>query len=641
MTQTNTPPNNDSGDSKSRLFPLMIGAVGIVFGDIGTSPLYAVKEALGGEHAPPPTFDNVTGIISLILWTLLVVLTLKYQLFIMKASHQGEGGNLVLVELARKYTADNPRMQRLIMIAGMIGVSFFFGDGVITPAISVLSAIEGLEVVTPAFTPYIIPATLLVLFLLFFFQSKGTAKIGRLFGPICFIWFVAIALIGIKEIVNYPKILLAINPYYGIHYFFGAQSGDTFLVLGSVFLAVTGAEALYADMGHFGKKAINWSWVLIVFPALILNYLGQGALILNNPAAVKNPFYHSVPSWALIPMVILATSATVIASQAVISGAYSATRQAMQLGYLPRLRVVHTSSTEFGQIYVPATNWLLLVAVVMLVLGFKSSNNLAAAYGISVTVTMVAATPLAFGIVLRKMFSWSWPKAILFMVIFMSVDLGFFGANILKIADGGWFPLALGAVLFFMMSTWRKGQTLVREAVQRQEIPLEPFLRQFEAAPFNKMPGTAVFMTQNFQVAPSAFVELLRHTGSLYEQIVFLSVRTDTLPHVNDAERIQVDTLDGQFYRVIIRYGFMEVMNVPKALTQCVLKENKPMSLQDTWFFIGKAIFLAGKHPAMSQWRLQLFLDMFRSAESPTGFFHLPPSQVVDLGTRIVLGRLS
>lgn len=640
MTQTSTANHNNPGESSSRLFPLMVGAIGIVFGDIGTSPLYTVKEALGGEHAPPPSFDNVVGVISLILWTLLVVLTLKYQLFIMKASHQGEGGNLVLVELARKFTADNPRIQRFIMIAGMIGVSFFFGDGVITPAISVLSAIEGLEVVTPAFTPYVIPATLLVLFLLFFFQSKGTAKIGRLFGPICSLWFVAIALIGIKEIVTYPKILLALNPLYGFHYLF-SSTGDTFLVLGSIFLAVTGAEALYADMGHFGKKAINLSWGSFVFPALILNYLGQGALILNNPTAVKNPFFHSVPPWALVPMVILATAATVIASQAVISGAFSATRQAMQLGYLPRLRVVHTSSTEFGQIYVPATNWLLLVAVVVLVLGFKNSNNLAAAYGIAVTVTMVAATPLAFGIVLRKMFSWGWPKAIFYMMVFMTVDLGFFGANILKIADGGWFPLALGAILFFLMSTWRKGQTLVREAVQKQEIPLEPFLRQFEAAPFNTMPGIAVFMTQNFRVAPSAFVELLRHTGSLYEQIVFLSVRPDTLPHVNDDERIQVDTLDGQFYRVIIRYGFMEAMDVPKALTKCVLKEDKAMTLQDTWFFIGKAIFLAGKHPAMSRWRLQLFLDMFRSAESPTGFFHLPPSQVVDLGTRIVLGKLS
>ncbi|MBF0422576.1 MAG: KUP/HAK/KT family potassium transporter [Magnetococcales bacterium] len=635
----NQPAHHETSGENRSLLPLMIGAIGIVFGDIGTSPLYAVKEALGGEHAPPPGFDSVVGIISLIIWTLLIILTLKYQLFIMKADHQGEGGNLVLVELARQLTYDKPNMQKFIMVAGMIGVAFFFGDGVITPAISVLSAVEGLETIAPSLKPLITPITLTILLLLFFFQSQGTTKIGRLFGPICILWFFSISIIGIKQIISYPKVLVALNPIHGLNYLLRNQSGNTLLVLGSVFLAVTGAEALYADMGHFGKPAINWSWGSFVFPALMLNYLGQGALILNDPLAVQNPFYLCVPHWALIPMVILATAATVIASQAVISGAFSATRQAMQLGYLPRLRIVHTSSTEFGQIYVPATNWLLLIAVVILVLGFKSSNNLAAAYGISVTVTMVAATPLAFGIVLRKMFSWSWSKAMILMIFFMAIDLGFLGANILKIADGGWFSLALGAVLFFLMSTWRKGQTLVREAVQKQEIPLDTFLHQFEAAPFNTMPGVAVFMTQNFKVAPSAFVELLRHTGSLYETIVFLSIRADALPYVNDDERVQVDILEGKFYRIIIRYGFMETMDVPRALVTCTLPDNRPLSLMDTWFFIGKAIFIAGRHPEMSQWRLQLFLDMFRSAESPTGFFKLPPSQVVDLGTRIVLGQ--
>ncbi|MBF0422577.1 MAG: potassium transporter Kup [Magnetococcales bacterium] len=633
------PAHNELSKESRPLFPLMIGAVGVVFGDIGTSPLYAVKEALGGEHAPPPSFDNVVGIISLIIWTLLIVITLKYQIYIMKAGHQGEGGNLVLVELARKLTGDHPAMQKLIMVAGMVGVSFFFGDGVITPAISVLSAVEGLEVATPALKSFVIPITLTILFILFFFQSQGTAKIGSLFGPICILWFFSLAVIGVKQIISYPKVLAALNPIYGLNYLLHNQSGNTVLVLGSIFLAVTGAEALYADMGHFGKPAINWSWVCFVFPALMLNYLGQGALILNNPLAVKNPFYLCVPPWALIPMVILATAATVIASQAVISGAFSATRQAMQLGYLPRLRIVHTSSTEFGQIYVPATNWFLLVAVIILVLGFKSSNNLAPAYGISVTITMVADTTLAFGIVLRKMFSWNWPKALALLIFFISIDLGFLGANILKIADGGWFSLALGAVLFFLMATWRKGQTLVREAVQKQEIPLDTFLRQFEAAPFGTMPGVAVFMTQNFKVAPSAFVELLRHTGSLYETIVFLSVRADALPYINDDERVQVDILEGKFYRVIIRFGFMEAIDVPKALSKCVLPDNKPLPLMDTWFFIGKAIFIAGSHPEMSQWRLKLFLDMFRSAETPAGFFKLPPSQVVDLGTRIVLGR--
>ncbi|MBF0107939.1 MAG: potassium transporter Kup [Magnetococcales bacterium] len=621
----------------NRLFPLMVGAIGVVFGDIGTSPLYAVKEALGGSHAPAPTHDNVLGVISLIVWTLLVVLTVKYQFFIMRASHQGEGGSLVLVELARKLTRDKPGLHRPIMIMGMVGVAFFFGDGVITPAISVLSAVEGLEVVAPALKSYVIPVTLMVLFFLFFFQSKGTARIGRLFGPICSLWFLAIALIGLKEILNHPEILAAVNPVYGIKYLLGGHVGGTFLILGSVFLAVTGAEALYADMGHFGKMAINWAWGLFVFPALILNYLGQGALILGNPEAVRNPFYMSVPEWGLMPMVFLATAATVIASQAVISGAYSATRQAMLLGYLPRLRVIHTSSTEFGQIYVPVTNWMLLLSVVILVVGFQSSNNLAAAYGIAVTITMIADTSLAFGIVLRKTFSWSWARAGILLVIFLTVDLGFLGANLVKVPDGGWFTLTLGAILFFLMSTWRKGQDLVRQAVRRQEIPLEPFLHQFETESFPRMPGTAVFMTQNFQVAPSAFVQLLQHTRTLYDQVIFLSVQTDQLPYVGEMERVQIDTLFTKYHRIRIRYGFMETVDVPQALAGCRFGDGRELSLEECWFFMGKAIFLAGNHPEMSPWRMKLFLDMFRNAETATGFFNLPPIRVVDLGTRIVL----
>lgn len=620
-----------------RLLPLMIGAVGVVFGDIGTSPLYAVKEALGGEHAPPPSPDNVLGIISLILWTLFIILTLKYQFFIMRASNQGEGGSLVLVALARKYTKDSPKMQRAIVIVGMIGVSFFFGDGVITPAISVLSAVEGLGVVTPNLKPYIIPITLSVLFLLFFFQSKGTALIGRFFGPVCAIWFFAIALIGLKGTIQHPEILAALNPVHGIKFLFGSQGGNTFVVLGSVFLAVTGAEALYADMGHFGKSAINWSWGTFVFPALILNYLGQGALILENPEAVRNPFFLSVPDWGLLPMVGLATAATIIASQAVISGAFSATRQAMQLGYLPRLRIVHTSSSAFGQIYVPVTNWLLLVAVVILVVGFKSSNNLAAAYGISVTLTMIADTTLAFGIVLMGMFSWSKYKAIPLMLFFLAIDLGFFGANALKIPDGGWFSLAMGAILFFLMSTWRKGQDLVRQAVRKAEIPLEAFLRQFESTSLSRIPGTAVFMSQNLQVAPSAFVELLRHTMTLYEQVIFLGVQSEVIPYVTDANRVKIEPLFEDYFRVKICYGFMETVDVPKALANCKLPGRGRLAMEDSWFFMGKAIFVAGDHPEMARWRLQFFLDMFRNSESATNFFNLPPLRVVDMGTRIVL----
>ncbi|MBF0341171.1 MAG: potassium transporter Kup [Magnetococcales bacterium] len=623
--------------ARDGLKTLMIGAIGVVFGDIGTSPLYAVKEALGGEHAAIPTPDNVLGIISLILWTLLIVLTVKYQFFIMRADHQGEGGNLVLVALAKQFTRNNPRMQRAIMIIGMIGVSLFFGDGVITPAISVLSAVEGLEVATPAFQPYIIPITLIVIIGLFAVQNKGTGRIGKWFGPICMVWFVAIAAIGLKEILRHPAILAAMNPYHGIRFLLADSNSNTFIVLGSVFLAVTGAEALYADMGHFGKSAINRAWGFIVFPALILNYLGQGALILGDPATVKNPFYLSVPEWALIPMVGLATAATIIASQAVISGAFSATRQAMQLGYLPRLRVVHTSSSEFGQIYVPLTNMALLVAVVALVLGFKSSSNLAAAYGIAVTGTMIAVTTLAFGIVLRHLFSWSLWLATPLLLIFLTIDLGFFGANALKFMDGGWVPMAMGAVIFFLMCTWRKGQDLVRRAMSRAEIPLEPFLRQLGDASIHLVPGTAVFMTQNFDLAPPALVELLKHTMTLHERIILLSIHTKTVPYVPETERIQMDTLLDRYYRIRIHHGYMETADVPKILATCRLHDGEVVAIEDTYFFLGKASFLAGGATDMARWRLRMFLGIYRNAESATHFFNLPPMRVVDLGTRIVL----
>ncbi|MBF0272133.1 MAG: potassium transporter Kup [Magnetococcales bacterium] len=623
----------------SSLLTLMIGAIGVVFGDIGTSPLYAVKEALGGEHSAMPTPDNVLGIISLIIWTLLIVLTVKYQFFIMRADHQGEGGNLVLVALARTFTQGNARMQRIIMIVGMIGVSLFFGDGVITPAISVLSAVEGLEVITPAFQPYVLPITLLVIFLLFFFQNKGTATIGRLFGPICMLWFLAIATVGVKEILLHPEILAALNPIHGLRFLFGESGGKTFVVLGSVFLAVTGAEALYADMGHFGRKSINWSWGTFVFPALMLNYLGQGALILGDPTTVRNPFYLSVPEWGMLPMVALATSATIIASQAVISGAFSATRQAMQLGYLPRLRVIHTSSSEFGQIYVPLTNWVLLLAVVVLVLGFKSSTNLAAAYGIAVTGTMIAVTVLAFGIVLRHLFSWSLFLSVPLLVIFLTVDLGFFGANALKFMDGGWFPVIMGALIFFLMSTWRKGQDLVSHAVRKGEIPLEPFLRQLTADTIHRVPGTAVFMTQNFDLAPPALVELLKHTMTLHEKVIFLSIQTEAIPYVPESERIHVSTLLHDYYRVRISHGYMETADVPKTLLGCHLPGAEQVAMEDTYFFLGKANFVAGSNPGMAHWRLKLFLGLYRNAESATHFFKLPSARVVDLGTRIVLGQ--
>ncbi|MBF0146714.1 MAG: potassium transporter Kup [Magnetococcales bacterium] len=624
-------------NARSGLLTLMIGAVGIVFGDIGTSPLYAVKEALGGAHAPAPLPENVLGVISLIIWTILVVLTLKYQLFIMRADNHGEGGTLALVALARKFSSGSAHLHRFVMITGMIGVSLFFGDGVITPAISVLSAVEGLEVATPAFKPYIIPVTLLVLFLLFSVQSKGTARIGRLFGPICLVWFLALAGIGLKEIFGHPGILTALNPLHGIRFLLDGSHGSVFPVLGSVFLAVTGAEALYADMGHFGKSAINWSWGSVVFPALTLNYLGQGALILGDPTAVTNPFYLSVPTWGLLPMVALATAATIIASQAVISGAFSATQQAMQLGYLPRLRVVHTSSSEIGQIYVPVTNWLLLLAVVALVIGFENSSNLAAAYGIAVTGTMISVTILAFGIVLRHMCSWSWFKTIPLLVFFLTVDMVFFGANAIKILDGGWFSLAIGAVLFFLMLTWRQGQEMVRQAVRKEEILLEPFLRRFDATAINRVPGTAVFMTSNLEVAPPALVQMVAHTLTLKERAIIVCVQNIDIPFVAHSDRMAVEVPFSHLYRITLRYGFMESPDVPRALAECILPNGERVDVEQTHFFLGKANFVAGHPSGMATWRLHFFLTLFRNSESATHFFNLPPVRVVDIGTRIVL----
>ncbi|MEO5331128.1 MAG: potassium transporter Kup, partial [Magnetococcus sp. YQC-5] len=634
------PMNPFRKQTQDRQISLMVGAIGVVFGDIGTSPLYAVKEALGGAHAPIPTQDTVLGIISLILWTLLLLLTVKYQFFIMRADHQGEGGNLALVTLAKTFTKDHGTMRQAIMIIGMIGVSLFFGDGVITPAISVLSAVEGLEVALPTSKPYVIPITLSVLFLLFFMQSKGTARIGRLFGPICILWFLAIALIGLKEIIRHPTILLALNPLCGLRFLFGNHGSNTFVVLGSVFLAVTGAEALYADMGHFGKRAINWSWGILVFPALILNYLGQGALILGDPTTVKNPFYLSVPDWGLLPMITLATAATIIASQAVISGAFSATRQAMRLGYLPRLQVIHTSSEEFGQIYVPMTNWLLFGAIFFLVIGFKSSDNLAAAYGISVTGTMITVTLLAFGIVLKNLLAWSWLRSLSLLLIFLTVDLGFFGANLLKIQDGGWFSLLLGGIIFFVMITWRKGQDLVRQTLRQTEIPLKPFLEQLDPAALHRMPGTAIFMTQDFTVAPLALVQLLRHTMTLHKQVLFLSVQTDIVPYVLETERIQMDTLLDDCYSIKLHYGFMETIDVPKALANGHAEEkNKLLMDENACFFLGTAHFIPGTHPTMPLWRLKLFLTLFRNAENASHFFNLPAMQVVEISTRIILNN--
>lgn len=621
---------------ESSLPTLILGALGIVYGDIGTSPLYALKESFNESHGVPPTVDNVFGILSLVFWSLTVVITLKYVLYIMRADNHGEGGIMALVALSLRIVGDHPGKRLLVLILGMSGVALFYGDGMITPAISVLSAIEGLEVATPFFKPFVIPLTMIVLFALFVFQRRGTGGVGALFGPIMCVWFVVLATVGISNIIVKPEVLWAVNPLHAVEFFI-RHKGYGFLVLGAVVLSVTGAEALYADMGHFGKKPIQYAWLAFVFPALVLNYFGQGAAILQNPAAVKNPFYLSAPSWALYPMVILATAATVIASQAVISGAFSATKQAIQLGYAPRLRVIHTSSKEIGQIYIPAVNWTLMIAIAGLILGFQSSDNLAAAYGIAVTGTMAIDSILAFGVVLRNMWGWGIVRMLPLMGFFLIFDIAYFGANSLKIFEGGWFPLLIGGIVFLFMSTWNKGVLILHKTLVKADIPLEPFLRQFVQQHISRGPGTAVFMSPSVNVVPRAMLQNLKHNWALHKRIIILSVLPQDIPYVaEEDQRMEHKSLGNGFHLITVKYGFMEDPNIPAVLASCQTLEGG-IDIEDTSFFLGRATFIARKRKDIALWRLRFFLGMVRNAESATAFFNIPANRVVELGSRIEL----
>ncbi|MBF0125276.1 MAG: KUP/HAK/KT family potassium transporter, partial [Magnetococcales bacterium] len=521
---------------KQPILTLAVAAIGVVFGDIGTSPLYAVKESIASiGHVP--SHDEVLGVISLIFWALIVVLTIKYQFFIMRADNRGEGGTLALVAMASRCVADQPRTRKTVLILGMVGVALFFGDGVITPAISILSAVEGLEIATPLLKPIVVPTTIAIIVVLFACQRYGTGRVGAIFGPITALWFIAIATIGVLNILDQPGILLALNPVYGINFLL-LQGHQALYIVGSVFLAVTGAEALYADMGHFGKRAINWGWATLVLPSLAISYFGQGALILSQPQTAQNPFYLGVPEAWLYPMVALATAATVIASQALISGAFSASLQAMQIGLLPRLNVIHTSDRAMGQIYIPAVNWILLLSVVAVVLGFQSSSNLAAAYGIAVTGTMIIVTSIAFGVVLPRLLGWGWAKILLLVALFLSIDLTFLAANLLKVMEGGWLPLVSGAFIYFLLATWEKGQRIVEMAVRKGSIPLEPFLHQFEMDRPVEGPGTAIYMTSDAAMVPMPLVQLLRPSWPLHEREILLTVQSQETPYVPDRERI-------------------------------------------------------------------------------------------------------
>jgi KUP system potassium uptake protein len=617
-----------------RLAVMALAALGVVYGDIGTSPLYAVKEVFAGNHPIPVNEANIFGSLSLFFWALIIVVSIKYVVFIMRADNRGEGGIMALIALALQDAKNKPRQMKLIMIVGILGAAMFYGDGMVTPAISVLSAVEGLEIATPALKPFVIPLTLLVLFGLFYVQRQGTAVVGSAFGPVMLVWFTVLALLGLHNILLHPAILAAVNPVYGIEFLLDNKA-TSLMAMGNVVLAVTGAEALYADMGHFGRKPISRAWFFFVLPALVLNYFGQGALILGDPAKAVNPFFLSAPDWALYPLVGLATVATVIASQAVISGAFSVTRQAMQLGFVPRMEVQQTSDHEAGQIYLPAVNWGLMIAVMILVLGFKSSNNLAAAYGIAVTGDMVITSILATVVVARS-WKWGWGRAIALFSCFLVVELIFLAANILKIPDGGWFPLIAGMVVFVLMTTWKRGRQLLAERLKGERLELSLFLESLAMSMPTRVAGTAVFLNADPTGVPHAMLHNLMHNKVLHERIVLVSAKFYDVPYVPEIDRVEVKPLRENFWSVVIQYGFKDEPNIPAALALCADAglEFNPL---DTSYFIGRETLIPRLNSEMAFWREKLFVAMFRNGGSATAFFQIPSNRVVELGTQVVL----
>ncbi len=632
--KANEASNHDAAHGhSSRLAPLVLGAIGVVYGDIGTSPLYTLKEVFNPEHGMPMTHDNVLGVLSLVFWSLVVVVSLKYVVFIMRADNRGEGGIMALTALALRKVNPAGKLPWWLAVLGMFGAALFYGDGAITPAISVLSAVEGLAVATPAFSHYVVPITLVILIGLFAVQKHGTAAVGALFGPVMVLWFFTLGTLGLLQVMQSPAVLEAVNPYYAVEFFVNNRLFG-FLALGSVVLAVTGAEALYADMGHFGRKPIALAWFAFVFPAIYLNYLGQGALLLSNPEAVKSPFFLLAPEWLLYPMVILATAATIIASQAVISGAFSLTRQAVQLGYAPRLTVMHTSEHAIGQVYVPAINWTLLVAVCALVLGFKSSSSLASAYGIAVTGTMMIDTVLAF-VVVSSLWNWSRPLAWIFLIGFISVDLAFFLANTVKIVDGGWFPIVLGVSVFTVLATWRRGRAQLHERIRTDTMPLDLFIQSLFHSPPHRVPGTAIFMTSNPDGVPRPLLHNILHNKVLHERVVMFCVTIEDIPHVSEEDSLRIEELDFGFYRVYLRYGFKDEPDIPRALELCS-ERGFLIEMMETTFFLGRETLIqcSGRNE-MAPWRERLFITMFRNAGSAVAFFKIPVNRVVEFGTQV------
>jgi KUP system potassium uptake protein len=620
---------------KTRTAALALGALGIVYGDIGTSPLYSIKECFHGLHAIPPDEKNILGVLSLVFWSLTMVVTIKYVIFILRADNKGEGGIYALLALLWTAKAKmSPRMFSGVTLAGIFGASLLYGDGIITPAISVLSAVEGLEVATKAASPFVLPITCLILFTLFLFQRRGTSDIGRIFGPIMLFWFAAIGAIGLLEILKNPSILSAVNPVYAFRFFL-ANGFHGMVVLGSVVLCITGGEALYADLGHFGQKAIRLSWLVIACPALLLNYFGQGALLLAHPELSFNPFYGVVPRPLLYPMVVLSTIATVIASQAMITGVYSLTQQAVQLGFSPRIQIVHTSSETQGQIYVEKINFALMIACISLVLVFKESSRLAGAYGIAVTATM-GITSVLFFFVLRWVWKWSLWKIIPLIIVFLAFDTMFFSANLLKILDGGWFTLAIALVITVAMATWRDGRSVMALKMQDARLPMELFLKDIEANKPLRVQGTAVFMTVSPVGVPTSLLHHLRHNHVLHEKVIILTIRSVDTPSVPSDERVKLQELGQGFYRVFAFYGFMEIPNVPRIMKE-VSRLGLPTQISATTFFLGRETLLTTGKSKMSRWRKSLFTFMSRNAQSPMSYFGIPPNRVVELGIQVEL----
>ncbi len=612
---------------------LAVAVLGVVYGDIGTSPIYALRECFAGKNPIPVTADNVLGILSLMFWTLIMVISVKYMAYVLRADNRGEGGTFALLALLRPERDQARRARRFLILLGVLGASMLYGGAMITPAISVLSAVEGLQVAAPALGTYVLPITVLILILLFGVQRHGTAAIGAVFGPVTLVWFAVLALLGVRGILLYPQVLLAVNPWYAISFFM--ENGiKGYLVLYAVFLVTTGGEALYADLGHFGRQPIRRVWFAFVLPALLLNYFGQGALLIAAPSKGIHPFYALAPSWGLYPLIILATAATCIASQAVITGAFSMTRQAMQLGLFPRLTVAQTSADARGQIYMPAVNWLLMLAAIGLVLAFRSSGNLAAAYGVAVNSTMAITTVLAFNVA-RERGGWSLPATLAFLLVFLTIDLGFLGSNMLTIPDGGWLPLLIGTLLFTMMSTWRRGATILAEQIANTTPNLETFIGRVTNEPIPRIPGTAVFFTGRLEQTPPSLQKMVRHTGVLYESVIVVTVVIEPVPTTSKDERMEFTQLDIGFYRIVLRYGFMQSPNIPSELSACAALGLK-LDLDQVHYFIGQVDLLAGrKRHGMVVWRDKLFAFMARNTQDATATYHLPTAQTMTVGLHV------